>query len=812
MGEYTFSLLDIDYVLEEKKPVIRIFGRTDKGQSIVAFDRGFEPYFYAYSKEPEKTAERLKELKKEEFVIEKVKIEKKLLNGKEVKILKVVMQSPTEVPSAREAVKHVRGVEGVYEADILFARRYLFDNGLMPMVMISAKGKIVSDAEIKKNYKAEILIDLEERPKNTDKTLSDLNVMSFDIEVYNPKGAPDQKIDYITMLSLKDGKIEKLISTKTSKEPSNKIEKVSSEAEIIKKFAEIVNERDVDILVGYNSDQFDLEYIRNRMERVKYEVVLGRTEDPLKFKKKGLFTAVQTIGRVHIDLFHYASYILRGALGGISSRTLENVAQTFLGEGKKEIDWKVMWKYWDEGDEKLDQLFEYALHDSVLTWKLANVFLPKVYEIAKLVKIPVFDAIRTSYGQLVENYLIWNAHERNEIAPNRPDEEERDARYELGAIEGAYVKEPKKGMYENIALLDFRSLYPTIIISHNIDPSTINCDCCKGIAEPVPETKNWFCKKRRGLIPDVLEKIIDRRVKVKEHMKKLDKNSEEYKELDNEQYALKILANSAYGYLAYRNARWYSRSSASSVTALGRMYIKKIMDVAENEKLEVIYGDTDSLFAISKEGPIEDRIKNFLKKINSELPRAMELELEGIYKRGIFVSKKRYALADKNGKTTVKGLEFVRRDWSQLAKDTQKKVLEALLDKGSSEKAFEIVREVINRLKEGRVTKEDLVVYTALTRPLEKYEVTAPHIAVAKILKKKGEDIKTGSSIGYIIIKGEGKISERARPVDEVDFKKYDKDYYIEHEIIPAVSRVMEALGYEEGALLGKKQFKLTHF
>ncbi len=812
MGEYTFSLLDIDYVLEEKKPAIRIFGRTDKGQSIVAFDRGFEPYFYVSAKEPEKTAEKLKELKKEEFVIEKVLAEKKLLNGKETKILKVVMRSPSEVPAARDAVKHVHGVENVYEADILFARRYLFDNGLMPMGMISAKGELVADNEIKKTYKADIIVDLKETPRNVDKPLPELNVMSFDIEVYNPKGAPDSKIDYITMLSLKDGKIEKLISTKTSKKLNDKIEKVSSEAEIIKKFSEIVNAQDVDVLVGYNSDQFDLEYIRNRMERAKYEVVLGRTNDTLKFKKKGLFTAVQTVGRVHIDLFHYASYILRGALGGISSRTLENVSQTFLGEGKKEVDWKVMWKYWDEGGETLDKLFEYALHDSVLTWKLANIFLPKVYEIAKIVKIPVFDAIRTSYGQLVENYLMWNAHERNEIAPNRPEEEEREARYELGAIEGAYVKEPKKGMHENIALLDFRSLYPTIIISHNIDPSTINCDCCKGIAEPVSETGNWFCKKRRGLIPSVLEKIIERRVKIKGKMKTLDKTAEEYKELDNEQYALKILANSAYGYLAYRNARWYSRSAARSVTALGRMYIKKIMDVAENEKLEVIYGDTDSLFAISKEGPIEERIKTFMKKVNSELPGVMELELEGIYKRGIFVSKKRYALADKNGKTTVKGLEFVRRDWSQLAKETQKRVLEALLDKGSPEKAFEIVREVVNRLKEGRVTKEELVVYTELTRPLEKYEVTAPHIAVAKMLKKKGEDMKTGSSIGYIIIKGEGKISERARHIDEVDFKKYDKDYYIEHEIIPAVSRVMEALGYQEGDLLGKKQFKLTHF
>jgi DNA polymerase Pol2 len=460
----------------------------------------------------------------------------------------------------------------------------------------------------------------------------------------------------------------------------------------------------------------------------------------------------------------------------------------------------------------MKKLFEYSVNDAVITKKLADIFLPREYEIAKLVRVPLFDAARMTYGQLVESYLMWNSYERNELFPNRPGFDTKEARASEGMYEGAYVKEPEKGMHENVALFDFRSLYPTIIISHNIDPSTLDCDCCKGKSEKVADTEHWFCTKNKGLMPSVLDEIIKRRVSVKEKMKKVKKDSLEYKKLDNEQYALKILANSAYGYLAYRGARWYSRESASSVTALGRMYIKNIIKMAEKFGLKAIYGDTDSLFVIAEKGSIKDKAGKFQNAVNKELPGVMQLEFEGIYKRGIFVTKKRYALADDSGKTLIKGLEFVRKDWSPLAKETQKKVLDALLRDGKPEKAFEIIRETIKRIQNKDVTLEDLAVYTDLTRPLEKYEVTAPHVAAAHRLKQKGKDIHTGSTIGYIIVKGGGKISERSMPVEYVKFENYDPKYYIEHQIIPAVSRVMEALGYEEEDLLGRKQVKLGEY
>lgn len=1229
MGEYNFCLLDVDYVLVDEKPVIRIFGRTDDGKSIIAFDRSFEPYFYIESEKPKKSAEKLKKYEPKDYSIEKVELTEKILHGKKKKMIKIFTKKPSGVPRARKDVKNIEFVSEVYEADILFNRRYLFDKKLQPMTMIKAEGRTTNDVRLKKDTKADKFIEIEGNPKTTEEKIPELKVMAFDIEVYNPKGSPRPKKDPIVMLSLKSKDSEKVISTKTVEGLEDKIIKVENEIDIIKKFEEIVETEDVDILVGYNTDQFDLPYIKDRAQKRNHTVKLGRTNDKIKFKTKGMFAAAQISGRIHVDLFHYVSYILRGALGSVSKRTLSNVAHVFLGEGeeKGEVDWRDMPEYWDSEGQKLKTFFEYSLNDAVITKQLSDIFTPKIFEIARLVKVPLFDANRTSYGQLVENFLIWNANEKGEVVPNRPRESERENRYKKGAIAGAYVHEPEKGMHEDIALLDFRSLYPTIIISHNIDPGTIDCECCKHSAERIGDTGHWFCEKRKGLIPDVLEDILNKRIKIKEKMKKLDKDSQEYSNLDNEQYALKILANSAYGYLAYRNARWYTREGAECVTFLGRMYIKKIMKIAEKKGLEVIYGDsitgnrfvtiknsnddiliknieklflenkskivskngkeriklegysaltvdpetkeskwseineiirhktnkktlrvnqkygetiatedhslmteidgkltevkpeylgkkklyrinkvppvseikeldmykllkdytkiseykgrkkvskiktdedyvwfswtnrknpvklkrhikikseefkalcrllgayiaegsastietskdkfgasisegnkkwlkslqkdyhllfesaktsvirgskgkrkiqtknkkieyedktfklqmmnelsavffkklcgqlssgkklpnfifrvpnkykeillekliegdgtksfsdrysdeyvknnfrlttkslalisglslllnqleqkytiryrpdkdvyrittsskynsrlntkvkeedysgyvydlnvkgshtfvdscgqillhnTDSLFITTKEGRIKEKLPEFMETVKPVLPGVMELELEGIFKRGIFVSKKRYALIDDTNTMKIKGLEFVRRDWSPLAKETQKSVLQALLKDGSAERAFEIVRKVIEKIKEGDVEKGDLAVYTELTRPLDKYKVTAPHIAVGERMKRKGKKVTTGTTVGYIIMRTGGKnISDRARSVEEAKLKKYDKNYYIKKQIIPAVSRVMEALGYGEDELLGKKQETLEEY
>ena len=235
--------------------------------------------------------------------------------------------------------------------------------------------------------------------------------------------------------------------------------------------------------------------------------------------------------------------------------------------------------------------------DAIITYKLSLVLLPQIFALSKVSNTLPFDTCRYSYSQLVESYFMKKAFEDNRIIPNQPKHEEIEERRRLPPYKGALVIEPIEGIHENIAVVDFRSLYPTIIITHNISPETFNCmheECKK--ENSVPELNYHFCKKIMGFIPKYLKFLIDERKKIKEKMKKIDKNSKEYENLNHLQNALKIIANATYGYYGYVGAKWYKRECGASTTAFGRYYIKKVIEMAKNEGFKIIYGDTDSLF------------------------------------------------------------------------------------------------------------------------------------------------------------------------------------------------------------------------
>ncbi|MCK4714679.1 MAG: hypothetical protein KAT35_03830, partial [Candidatus Aenigmarchaeota archaeon] len=275
----------------------------------------------------------------------------------------------------------------------------------------------------------------------------------------------------------------------------------------------------------------------------------------------------------------------------------------------------------------------------------------------------------------------------------------------------------------------------------------------------------------------------------------------------NRQKALKILANASYGYYAYAGSRWYSRVAAQSITAWGRFYIQKVIKLAQRMGHEVIYGDTDSLFLKVK---TKKAAKEFLDRSNKSLPGVMELDMQGIYKAGIFVlaktgmaAKKRYALLGEDGKITIRGFEKVRRDWSPIARDTQENVIEAILRDRSPDKAVDFVRNTVERIRKGDVDLDELVIYSQLTKPLNKYEQIGPHVVAARKSHERGRVIKPGMSISLIITKGEGSISSRAEPFE--DARDYDPDYYINNQVIPAALRVLSGLGYTEESILGEK-------
>jgi DNA polymerase I len=803
-------LLDVDYAEEEAQPCIRLFIR-DRSGTALAIDQSFEQYLYVLASNPRETARLISkvELTERGQVVKpkSVEVVKRTLLGREVDAVKVSFHHPKDIAPIRHQIREFPGVRELYYFDIPPARRYLIEKGLIPMSGIEVIG------DVGKRGDAEAVL-LRSAPKQTSAEELKLNVMSFDIEVYNPAGAPRPDRDPILIVSLADNRgFRKVITWRDLGFRPDYVEVVDSEREMLRRFVELVKERDADILLGYNTDLFDFPYMRERAKQLKLKLELGRDGSELIARKRRFATATRIRGRVHVDVFAMVNFLATIGTIRLIHYTLEDVYRHMLGKEKPDFEFTQMVAAWEKGGELGRRLLEYSMSDAEATLELGLELLPLFVELTRVVGQTLFDVSRMTPGQLVEWLLIAEAHRRGELIPARPVGEEFEERLEETYV-GAYVMEPVKGLHEDLVVFDFRSLYPSIIVTHNIDPSTLNCKCCKtGGATRVPELDYHFCTKKEGFIPATLRKLIEARARLKDELRRHKRGTEEYRSLNAKQTAYKIIANSAYGMLGYSRARWYSKECAESITSFGRHYIQKTIDMAREYGLEVIYSDTDSLFC-KLNGKSREEATRFMEKINENLPGIMELELEGFYPRGIFITKKRYAMIDSEGRMVVKGLEFVRRDWAAIAKRTQEEVLKAILRDGSPEKAAEIVRRTTRDVLEGRVSLDELIIYTQLKMPIESYRAIGPHVVAAKRLRELGHEVEPGVMIAYVEVKGPGSISDRAVPVEDLKGKEYDPEYYVGHQVLPAVMRIMEVLGYKEEDLRFERgrQAQLSRF
>jgi DNA polymerase elongation subunit (family B) len=792
MKDLEIFVLDVDHLVEDEMPLIRIWGKTRDGKNVLAIDRSFSPYFYL-DVEPDlmkttgidslrKRIIQLKEMEGKEVRIEVV--EKNLL-GEKKSFLKITLQNPTDIPKLRHIVEDWKGIRKAYEYDITLYRRYLIDKGISPMDWVTISGE-----EIKGEYKVDKVLEIKEiRPSRSDRKPK-LNILSLDIEMVGNE---------IIMVSFASKSFKKVLTYEWKEGPKRNLEIVKNEEEMIKRFVEIIQERNPNIIVTYNGDLFDFYKLRERAGHYKIPMVLGRDNTPLIYTKRGRIYSAKISGRVHVDIYNFIEKILGDSLSS-ETFTLDMVSKELLGTGKKPLQWDEIEKLWKE-KKGLNKISAYCLWDSELTLKLSDRLLPQIFELSRLVGQTLFDTSRMTYSQLVEWLLIKNAFVRNEIALNRPKYDEIKRRREASPYTGGYVYPPEPGIHEKIALFDFASLYPSTVITHNISPETLDKDSEEAKEKnKVPGEEHFFSTKQKGFIPAIIEELVKRRMEIKRRMGSFESDSPEYRDLYNRQYALKVIANASYGYYAYAGSRWYSRICAKSIAAWGRYYIQKVIELAKERGFRVIYGDTDSLFL---ERCDKGKAKSFLDEVNKQLPETMELEFENTYKAGIFVptkagttAKKRYALLDYNDKITIRGFEKVRRDWAKIAKDTQEKVLLAILKDRDQNKALKIVEETIERLKANEVKMEDLVIYTQITRPLGQYDQIGPHVSAAKKYVERGHTIQPDSVIGYVITKGVGSISNRAEPFEYAE--NYDPEYYIRNQIIPAAMRILNALGFSE--------------
>jgi len=820
-----FFVLDINYKVVNDKPEVYLYGKTINGDHVIIIDDSFEPYFYVVPQKDQELNAKLEKIKVEgkEGISEVTRTENTSKNyqGKELDAIKVFTKLPRDVPVIREVIKDWEIIESINEYDIHFVRRYLIDKGITPMVLME------TDVD-KVNRRAKVPVFRANSIKQAgDQTLTEPVILAFDIETYNPGGKTiNFEKNPIIMLSfygkstansenqpgVSSKPFKKVITWQKFKTNEDYIEFVDSEADLIQRFKEIINEQKPDMLVGYYSDGFDLPYIQKRADKYKIKLDIGSDYSELSISKK--ISKGKIIGIVHIDILNVIKKMFSQTLE-TDYYDLSSVSEEMLGEKKLEVDLENMFKAWDDKSDELEKYCSYNLHDSKLAFGLAEKIFPNIVEMVKIVGLPVFDVTRMGFSQLVEWFLIKQASLFDEICPNKPHYGDIKDRM-LNSYKGAFVFEPKPGLHKDIIVFDFMSLYPTIISSHNISPGMLNCGCCEEQEKvPLENEEYWFCKERKGFLATVIEDLIKRRMRIKE-MVKTGKSIL----LDARQNTLKLLANAFYGYFGFFNARWYSIECARSITAFGRYYIHQVIEAAEKEGFKVIYSDTDSIF-LSLDGKEKENAKQFAESINPKLPGIMELEYEGYYPAAIFVSaragaygaKKKYALIDSEGKIHIKGFETVRRNWSDVAKETQEEVLTIILKDNNPDKALRYVRNVVDDLREKRVPVEKVTIHTQLQKEIKSYASIGPHVAIAKRLEEQGYDIVPGMVIEFVVTEGKGRIGDKAKLPSEIENNKYDSEYYVNNQVIPAVDKIFEVLGYSKDDLAShKEQSNLSAF
>ncbi|MBN2095553.1 MAG: ribonuclease H-like domain-containing protein [Candidatus Aenigmarchaeota archaeon] len=757
-----FYPLYVTYEVLEGKPIIKVHGRDESGKKKVIEDENFEPYFYIIP-EQEKLEE-VKEIilnyeqsqKGETIRVKRVEVTERIELNRNLKVLKVICNLPRDVSAIKEGIRALPGVLHKREYDLPFARRYALDKQINFLSPYEAKDGVFRELE-GKPYE----------PK----------VAAFDIEVLSCNFK--HKENPIICIGLYSDTEETVFTYKESK--FGKAVTLKDEREMLNGFFEAAE--DYDVLVSYNGDNFDLPFLQGRCKALGINCPITLSARGAKFR-----------GLLHVDLYTVVSKHLRMEIK-TKSRKLNDVAQFFLDEGKTGLDIAGSGEdIWNSDDlKRIAELFEYNLQDCKITFLLGEKFLPLEYRFSNIVALDLFNVTRIGFSQLVEGYLMKQATGQDILIPNKPGGNDIEER-RLQTYVGAYVHKPVPGLYQNVSVMDFKSLYPSILVSHNISPDTLDEE--KGeqairIKGPKGEVVHRFSKSPEGFIVRILREIIERRAKMKK---------ESGKGVDEK--ALKNLANATYGYLGFFGARWYSKECAESITALGRGYIQTTILEAEKAGLKVIYGDTDSLMATGEKG----LVKSFLKNVNDNLPGIMELDYQGFYPRGIFVgeegrgTKKRYALIDESGNIEIKGFEFVRGDWSRIAKETQMRVIEHVLD-GKAEKAVEFVKETCRRIRKGEIEKEWLIISRQMTKSPERYGIISPHVKVARDLKRKGVSIYPGFVVKYIITR-EGKlVSDRAKWWE--DAMNYDSEYYINNQVIPPAYRILSVLGYSKQELIG---------
>lgn len=769
-------ILQPTYRVRRGRPVVQLFGRLETGESFLVTDDRQTPSFYVAAADVDRAvllgAERV------------TPDDRTTLDGRPV--VRVDVRMPADTRPLRERLS-AHGVR-CYEADVRFAMRYLIDRGLRGSIEILGRSQKGRDGEIGRRFHNPEL-----RPADWK---ADLSVLSFDIET-DPRG---ERLLSIGLYGhdAKGAEVAEvlLFCPQDYTSPPGSVP-FAKERDLLEGFCRRVREIDPDVLTGWNAIDFDLRVLDRMAKSWNVGLELGRVPGRTMLRESRFPWAsleAQVPGRVVVDGIH----LLRGSFIKMDEYSLDAVSRSVLGEGKLMSGSGRVWEIIHTFKHDREKFVAYNLTDARLVIEILDKLglIELAVERSLLTGLPI-DRVSGSIAAFDFLYLS-ELFRRRLVAPSVEGHVEAvtpGATIDLGG----YVIEPQPGLYRNVLVFDFKSLYPSVIRTFQIDPLGFLTDSSED-QDPIRAPNGALFRRQRGILPGLVDELFPRREAAKAEGDQV------------KSHAIKILMNSFYGVLGTTACRFYRPELASAVTSFGRAVLLWSKECFERYGFEVIYGDTDSLFVLSGETEREAAVNlggRLVLDLNRDLAvhveetwrleSRLELEFERLYSRllmppmrgGRGGARKRYAGLVEHGdddEVIFTGMEVVRRDWTDLAKKIQRELYQRLFH--DLELAEYLRREVAD-LRAGRL--DELLVYRkGLRKSLDEYTATTPpHVAAARKMSGKAPRL-----IVYVMTKsGAEPASERKSAIDY--------EHYVQKQVRPVAEPVLGVLGLDFDKVIG---------
>ncbi len=794
----------------QRVPVVYLYGVLERGGTFLVRDDRQRPHFYVRAAD----ATRL-----EEFRPTKLEpTDRRTFAGDLA--CRVEVEIPADVPPLRERL-HDTGIE-TFEADVRFAARYLIERGIKAGCEIDGGEAMNADpANANPAAQAGALRVFDNPTLRPAEVSVEPRVLSFDIET----DAKGERLLAISLFAL--GLDEVLIVDGGNRPMPERATRCPNERAALDAFCDRMTSLDPDVLTGWNIVDFDLTALQKIALRVGHPLDLGREPGGMRIRKaEGYFGSGQVSipGRVVLDGID----LLRGAFVRMSDYSLDAVAREVLGEGKavagdvRDRIAEIVHNY----RQDLPAFALYARTDARLAYQIvAKLDLVRLAFARSRLTGMTPDRVAASIASF--DFLYLSELERARlVAPSVRASDSRVHQAQQGrgghaaraatmaaqdrpakqeAQQGGHVLEPVTGLHRNVWVFDFKSLYPSLIRTFNIDPVGY-------VPNPSPEedlirTPCGAFRRDPAILPRLLDELFPRREAAK-------------RKGDNvAAHAIKILMNSFYGVLGTPACRFFNPALANSITGLGKEMLLWSKAWFESEGFTVLYGDTDSLFVHSGSGVAEragERAGELATALNAELTRhietrwrvrsRLELEFEKLYLR-LFLpharhstrgASKRYAgLLRENGSDRVEfvGMEVVRRDWTALAKRVQRELYQRLF---TDQPVDAYLDEIVRQVRRGELDDE-LVYHKNLRKETKEYTTTTPpHVAAAR---KSAQP--QGRAVRYVVTTaGAEPLDNRKHPLD--------REHYVAKQVKPVAEPVLEALGLEFEHVIGEpRQFDL---